>query len=344
MSESPYVRDILSQPQALEKAVRAFDGGPLEELAAGLQAGKYDRIVLAGMGASLNSAYPAWLRLSSANIPALWVDAAELIHHARGLVSSRTLLWLISQSGRSVEVTTALDSTNLVKPAALVATVNDLRSPLAQAADYCIPIHAEPEPTVSTRTYLNSLALGQLAVEVLLGGDVEARRRDLLDTASAIKSYLADWDYLKQHLADLVGFPKHLVLIGRGPSMCSANSGALILGEAAKYLATPFEAGEFRHGPLEVASAELTALIFEGPAETRDLNAKLLRELREAGTRGFWVGASRQEWEIEIPAVPAVGLPLMEIVPIQALSVHLAETIGIRPGDFVRIGKVTLKE
>ncbi len=83
MNEVPYVRDILSQPEALESAVRAFDAAPLKDIAAQLKAGQYDRVVITGMGASYHSGYPAWLMLSRGPLPAIWVDTAELIHHAR---------------------------------------------------------------------------------------------------------------------------------------------------------------------------------------------------------------------------------------------------------------------
>ena len=82
---------------------------PLRDVAAQIQQGKYDRILITGMGASYHSGYPAWLMLSRAGVPAIWVDTAELIHHARGLVTAKTLLWMTSQSGRSVEITAALD-------------------------------------------------------------------------------------------------------------------------------------------------------------------------------------------------------------------------------------------
>jgi glucosamine--fructose-6-phosphate aminotransferase (isomerizing) len=344
MNEAPYVRDILSQPEALESALRAFDATTLKDVAAQLKAGQYDRVVITGMGASYHSGYPAWLMLSRGPVPAIWVDTAELIHHARSLVTPRTLLWMTSQSGRSVEITAALDGARLNQPATLIATVNDLESPLAAAAAACIPMHAEPEATVSTRTYVNTLALGQLAAIALLGGDVEWARRDLLETAAAMKEFLSNWKTLKQRLVDAIGFPRRLVLLGRGPSLCSAFSGALVLSEAAKYLATPFEAAEFRHGPLETAGPDLTALIFEGEESTRDLNFGMLHELREAGAKAFCIGSTAQEWQLPIPAVPIIGLPLVEILPLQTLSVHFAESIGITPGDFFRIGKVTLKE
>jgi len=39
----------------------------------------------------------------------------------------------------------------------------------------------------------------------------------------------------------------------------------LILGEAAKFLAVPYRVGDFRHGPLELANPELTALLLQVP-------------------------------------------------------------------------------
>ena len=42
-------------------------------------------------------------------------------------------------------------------PACLLTCVNDESSPLASAADIFLPIHAGPETTVSTKTYLNTL-------------------------------------------------------------------------------------------------------------------------------------------------------------------------------------------
>jgi hypothetical protein len=114
--EVPYVQDILSQPDSLKSALAKFDASPLGALKDALQRGDFDRILLTGMGASLHAAYPAWLALVQAGLPAMWVDTAELIHHAPELVTPRTLYWLFSQSGRSAEIVSALDFDRLPRP------------------------------------------------------------------------------------------------------------------------------------------------------------------------------------------------------------------------------------
>jgi glucosamine--fructose-6-phosphate aminotransferase (isomerizing) len=350
MTDIPYIQDILSQPVVLQTALERFNPESLVSLADAIQRSEFDRIVLSGMGGSLYASYPTWLMLANAGLPAIWIDTAELIHHTPGIVTPRTLFWLFSQSGRSAEIVSALDFEKRTRPAALVATVNDLDSPLAKAAETfngtsgLIPIDAVVEKTVSTRTYINTLAVGQLTALALLGRDIESARSSLKQTAATVESYLTDWEARVTELGERLGFPKRLALLGRGPSMATAYTGTLILGEAAKFLAAPYQAGEFRHGPLELANADLTVLLFAGPSETRELNRRLLQELRGYNVNAFSVGADSHEWQIEIPEVPVIGLPLMEMLPVQLLSIHLARQIGVEPGHFFRTGKITLAE
>ncbi len=350
MTDNPYILDILSQPDAMRSALENFDPGPLIPLADALQHGDFDRIVLTGMGGSLYASYPVWLTLAAAGLPAIWVDTAELIHHTPGLVSSKSLFWLFSQSGKSAEIVSALGFDRVQRPAALLAAVNDLDSPLAQAAisfggvSTYVPIHAEVEKTVSTRTYTNTLAVGQLAALALLGGDVEAARSRLMDAVTGMRGYLSNWEDKVEKIGEQLGFPKRLALLGRGSSMAAAYTGTLILGEAAKFQATPYQAGEFRHGPLELANPDLTVLLFEGPEETRVLNERLLKELRNYQVNSFWIGQRLRERPFDLPEVPAIGQPCMEILPVQLLSIHLARQIGVEPGHFFRTGKITLAE
>jgi glucosamine--fructose-6-phosphate aminotransferase (isomerizing) len=350
MTDNPYILDIFSQPEALQTALHSFDPTTLAPFAEAIHHGDFDRVLLSGMGSSLYAAYPAWLTLAAAGVPAMWVDTAELIHHTPGLITPKTLFWLFSQSGKSAEIVSALDFTRMPRPAAFLATVNDLESPLADTARTFdglatfLHINAVPELTVSTRTFTNALAVGQLGALALLGIDVEPARDSLQQTANAMKAYLSTWEQRVEKLAEQIGFPKRLAVLGRGASMASVWTGTLILGEASKFLAASYQAGEFRHGPLELANPDLTVLLLGGPVETRELNQRLFQELRGYHVNAFWVGAGNHDGQIEIPDVPAIGLPLLEILPIQLLTIHLARQIGVEPGHFFRSGKITLSE
>jgi glucosamine--fructose-6-phosphate aminotransferase (isomerizing) len=344
MTNNPYILDILDQPNSLRTALEQFDAASLAPIADAIRNNDFDRILITGMGGSLYASYPVWLTLANAGLPALWVDTAELIHHTRNLITPKTLLWVFSQSGKSAEIVSAIDFERMQKPAALIATVNDLESPLAKAAQALVRICAGAEHTVSTRTYLNSLAVGQLAALALLGKDTQVARNELMQTADAIEAYLANWESHVQEIGKALGFPKRLAILGRGTSLAATYTGALILGEASKFMAMPYQAGEFRHGPLELATPDLSVLLFEGPQETKSLNLRLLDDLRGYQVNAYWVGSEKNEWQIEIPGVPSIGQPLIEIIPIQMLTIHFAEQIGVEPGSFFRTGKITLAE
>lgn len=347
LKHNPYVLDILSQGRALKTALDQFDDTPIRPLAGKLQRGDFDRIVLTGMGGSYFASYPVWLMLGNSGLAAILVDAAELVHHSPALITKRSLVWVTSQSGRSAEIILVLE---LVKQtgATLLTTVNDLDSPLAAAArKSIIPIHAKGEKTVSTRTYINSLAAGQLAALSLIGGDLQRGLDNLEQTASGLIEYLLDWEENLRTIQKRIAPPRNLVLLGRGYSLAAANAGALILGEASKFAAIGMQAGEFRHGPMELASSNLTVLLFAGPRETQKLNRRLHHNLKDAGAHAFWV-TTRDEvadkTSIHMPRAEGIGLPLAEIVPVQMLTIHVALSNHVEPGKFLRIGKITLNE
>jgi fructoselysine-6-P-deglycase FrlB-like protein len=109
LHHKPYVQEILSQADSVKSAVAKFEAAPLKPLMQSMQRGGFDRIVLTGMGGSLFASYPIWLQLVNAGSNAYWIDCAELIHHARPILTRRSLVWITSQSGRSAEVVAALE-------------------------------------------------------------------------------------------------------------------------------------------------------------------------------------------------------------------------------------------
>jgi len=346
LDHNPYVQDILSQAESVKVALANFDSTSLKPLIQSIQRADFDRIVLTGMGSSLFASYPIWLQLINAGFPAYWIDCSELIHHARPIITKRTLAWITSQSGRSAEVVSVLE---IVKQAGatILATVNDLKSPLADAASYHVPIHAEVEKTVSTRTYVNTLAVSQLTMLALTNGDVQKGLDELHATADGMTDYLSDWETQLRTISERVKRTPDLILLGRGSSLAAAHTGALILEEASKVAAIGMQAGEFRHGPLELASDKLTVLLFAGTQETQELNVHLHTDLNEAGAQSIWITAPdgiQLQSQIRRPHAVGIGLPLAEIIPIQMLTIHMAQENDIEPGAFFRSGKVTLSE
>lgn len=343
---NPYITDILAQPDALRKAVSKFSTHSLGSVGQRLNNGEFDRIIVTGMGSSYNAGYPAYLQLATLPVPVLFVNAAELLHYSSEQIGARTLLWLNSQSGRSAELVNILERIKATPPACILASVNDETSPLASAADVCLPIHAGQESTVSTKTFVNTLAINLLASLHLTGQNFDTLKDQILTVADKIEVYLSDWEAHVAHIDSLLGDFDELFIIGRGPSMSVTWTGALICKEAAKYAVEGMNAADFRHGPLELTSSSFLALILAGSPKTSALNRNLATDIVKYGGRALWIDTvnDSQLPTIIYPESANVVRPLAEIIPLQLLTVALAERKGIQPGHFRVVGKVTTTE
>lgn len=338
MSASPFVADIRGQALALRQAI---DGDPARAVA-GIAAADYDRIVLSGMGASLFALYPAWLALVRGGAPAWWLDASELLHDAQSLLNGRTLLLLASQSGRSAEVTALLDALGERRPACIIGITNDPESPLARAADRVVPLSAGAEHAVSTRSYINTLAVAQIVAAALLGLDAAVTR--LRRSAEALERYLgAACASHAAAIGEVMAGAERVVIVGRGAALATAWQGALVLKEAAKVAAEGLSAAQFRHGPLELADGRLTAVVLAGAEDTAALNRRLATDLAGYGARVAWLGPRPPVGIAVLPAPEGAEIvrEVVDIVPLEIASIALAEAGGFVPGEFRHSGKIT---
>jgi glutamine---fructose-6-phosphate transaminase (isomerizing) len=346
MPDNPYITDIQHQDEALQAALDGFQEAPVRSLHKELQAGRFDRIVLTGMGSSSFATYPAWLEMVQHNLPAWYVDTDELLSYAANLITPRTLLWITSQSGRTVEVEVLLERLNGKRPAFVLGMTNDPASPLAASADAALYIHAGEESGVSSKTYLNTLAAAQMAGLCLCGEPLEKAREELAEVTESIRGYLKQYDAHVAETSAAAGLMERLFLLGRGPSATSYNTGALILKESTKFPAIGLDSGQFRHGPLELADEHLTTVIFEGMPVTAELNQRLGKDLIARGARVLWVGGQPPEgaYPLPMPSGSGTALPIAEMLPVQMLSIVLARQNGFQPGVFRHITKVTRVE
>lgn len=339
---NPYIKDILSQPEALHTAVKNYSTSALENI--NLTA--FDRIILSGMGSSYYAAYPALVELSRQSVPVQLLNAAELLHSLHTMIGPRSLLWLNSQSGRSAELVSLLERIKQQPPARLLTFVNDVSSPVGQRADICIPIHAGEEATVSTKTYINMLAINLLAAVQLSGSALDRAYSEIRAAAHVMELYLRDWEARVQELDSMLGDFDQLFLLGRGTSMSAVWNGSLINKEAAKSGFEGMHAADFRHGPLEIVSKGFAALIFAGNVQTSALNRELAREILSYGGKIIWLdSASDPEIPtILLPESSELTRPLVEILPMQMLTLAMANRKQIEAGKFRHVSKITDRE
>ncbi len=339
-----YLANILEQPGALRATVAGIDDGAVPiSLLERIQSGAIRSILLTGMGASYHALQPLTLELVASDLPAQRIETSELIYHAPRLLNPNHLLIAVSQSGQSVEILKLLEQARTLH-APVLGITNTPDSPLARTAEYVILTQAGSEFSVSCKTYIATLGALQVISAMLQGQDTARARTELAQAATAMETYLGRWE---RHVAalqpSLTGI-EHMVLLGRGASLAAVGTGALVIQEAAHFPAQGMSSAALRHGPFEMISPRLFALVFHGTPPTMELNARLVTDVRAAGGRAFLVTESTDENVFALPPVPPAVLPLLEILVPQMLSLALAERIGHMPGKFERITKVTTIE
>ena len=274
-----FLDEILSQPQVLRAVLERYAEfeTPLQPLRRMIEENKFDRILLTGMGSSHHALYPACIHLNDHGVPAVMIETSELLHYRRGLISERTLLVIVSQSGETVEARKLLDVVG--DGTFTLGITNCPESSVATRSDLSLDMAAGPERGPSSKTYTTSLLVLLLGAMALTSGIDRQQTQGLHAAIDAVQGVLDRWEENTEQLADFLGRVDSLYLIGRGPSLASAMTGALIVQETAKMYAVGMSAGQFRHGPLEVASPGFAAVVFAPPGQTNQLNRRLADDI-----------------------------------------------------------------
>lgn len=330
--EGAYLGDLLDQPHALTDSVAGLVPLPRVD--------GFDRIVLTGMGGSFQILHPLHLKLTEHGFRVLTAETSELIYSMPRALDERTLLVVVSQSGRSAETVRLLDG----KRCKVVGVTNTPGSPLALAADVTVPTRAGPEFSVSSKTTVTSLAALEWLGANLCSADLAVTRSRLEQAAPAAAGYLARWrDHVNALCEELAGV-QHLFIAGRGTSLAAVGIGGMIMKEAAHFHSEGMSSAAFRHGPLEMLGPDCYVLVFEGDAATAPLNRALVDDVRQAGGRAALAGTCARMDALRLPEAPGQVRPIIEMLPLQMISLALAALAGREAGVFERITKVTTTE
>ena len=341
--EGPYLTDLLDQPHALQQTVDGLDESPaLQKFARALTRGDYQRAVLTGMGSSFQALHPLHLALCEFGIPSQMVETSELVLYMRRVLDERTLLIAVSQSGRSAETIRLLGLAAGHVPT--IGVTNTPDSPLAAQSDAVVLMRAGQETTVACKTYVATLVALEWLSAMLRGADPAKTRAELRQAAPAATAYLTRWrSHVESLLARLEG-TKHLFVCGRGTSLASAESGGLILKESAHFAAEGMSAAAFRHGPFEMLGPHVFVVVFEGDAASSALNRRLMEDIVAAGGRSVLVSEDAADEVFRLPCVPSPVRPVVEILPVQMMSLALSALTGHHAGRFERATKITTIE
>jgi len=339
---NPFERNIREQSDALRALLAAGTDSRLSAIVDR----PWERVVLTGMGSSHFAGLPTWRALVATGVPAWNVDAGQLLD-TPGLITPETLVIATSQSGASGEVVELIDraAAGRLQWGALVGVAAAEESPLSNAADVFLPLRSGDEATVSTKSYLNTLAVQRRVAAAFGAGDAAGVETQIAEAADRIEPLL-ELDTTALARGALAHARPRLATVGWGDDAATALYAALIIKEASKVAIEGFVGGEFRHGPYELAGPGLTAVLFGASVEDADGPlARIGGDLLASGAAVVLVGDLELDGATTITAPVGDSLVALaaQSVVAESLAVAVARANGVDPGAFAYGSKVTVK-
>jgi glucosamine--fructose-6-phosphate aminotransferase (isomerizing) len=317
----------------------AQDNDRYLELGRKLRTTPYSTVLTVARGSSDHAAgYVAYLIMARLGRVVASLPMSLVTLYKSPLITRDTLTIAISQSGQSPDV---------VEPiryfrdggATTIALVNHTDSPLAQAAEYAMPLHAGPELSVAaTKSFISSLVAGarvtahwQNDADLLAGLDALP---DALHQATR-----ADW----AKAIDVLAPARNIMVVGRGIGFPVALESALKFKETSAIQAEAFSGAEIKHGPMALIEDGYPLLMFatRGPAQASVI--KLAAEMRDRGARVLLAAPDDvAERDLTLPVAPTPDLdPIVAIQAFYVMAAQLAVARGMDPDRPRHLSKVT---
>ena len=339
---SKFFDEMRQQPAALRALAAAYQQPAARKLLLAHPPG--GQPLFLGMGASHHAGLLAARHLQRTGIAALALEAADLLQPGNVWLQRAETVVFVSQSGASAEVQPVC--AQLRAASALLAITNEPHSLLARTARTVLALHAGAEATVSSKTYVNSLALLWLLARAWQGRLDTAAFDELARVADHIEQMLENCTGIAARWLAEVGSADWQVFVGQGAPAVTARQSAMMVNEWAKGHALAHSVGSFRHGPVESADTRMGAVLFAAPNEYQAMTARLATDLHGYGCRVLLV----QGGEAFAPGQPLPGaapfdeflLPVIDTVAAQIYVDSLTTAHHVAEG-FRYISKVTAK-
>jgi len=323
--------EIHEQPQILEGLIEA-EGDRIARIAGELRRRDYRYAVIAARGTSDNAATYGKYLFATMNRLAVGLATPSLftLYHSPPDLSAALVIG-ISQSGQSTDIVEVVAEARR-QGAPTLAITNDGDSPLADAAEHVILLHAGQERSVAaTKTYTAQLtALAMLAVA--LSGD-EAQWDTIRALPEAVASTLTLEDIVQEGV-ERYRFMAHCAVIGRGYNYATAFEIALKLKELAYVVAQPYSSADFLHGPIALVAEGFPVLVIAPRGGTYPHVHQLAHDLQASGAELIAISDAEEvlalaKRPLALPAaVPEWLSPVVCVVPGQLFACYLTLARG----------------
>jgi glucosamine--fructose-6-phosphate aminotransferase (isomerizing) len=347
MTDSHLQSEILEQPEALRRLLQS-ERASIERIAGLIRQRQPSYIMLAARGSSDNAArYGQYLFGAVNGLPVALATPSLFTLYDSPPRMADALVLAISQSGQSPDIVAVIDEGRR-QGALTIAITNDGESPLAQAAEHTIGLHAGQERAVAaTKTYTTSL----LAIAMLSAALAQSGER--FEQLAAVPGYVAQ---ITAGAADTLGASERYrymdacVVLSRGYNYATSYEIALKLKELTYILAEPYSSADFQHGPVALVAHGFPVVAVVPEGQLADELTGFLVELKRRGAELVVISAHAPALELAQtplplpPGVPEWISPMVTVVCGQLFALGLTIAKGYDVDQPRGIQKVTLTE
>jgi glutamine---fructose-6-phosphate transaminase (isomerizing) len=333
-------KEIFEQPRAIADTLDAVStvSPDLFGDTAGQVFNRIDSVLILACGTSFYAGSVAkyWLE-SIAKIPTA-VEVASEYRYRDSVPSARTLVVTITQSGETADTLAALKHARALGMAHTLTVCNVASSAMVRECALAFITRAGVEIGVaSTKAFTTQLVglflltLALAKTRGCLSADAEAQHLHALrhlpvavQAVLALEPQIIAW-------AELFARKQNALFLGRGAHYPIALEGALKLKEISYIHAEAYPAGELKHGPLALVTADMPVVTV---APNDALLEKLKSNLQEVRARGgelFVFADANTRIEsgeglhvIRMPENYGALSPILHVVPLQLLAYHTA--------------------
>lgn len=337
------LKEIYEQPSVIKDTYRgrllADKGiiklGGLEEHIAKFT--NADRIIIVACGTSWHAGLVAeYIFEDWARIP-VEVEYASEFRYRNPVITEKDLVIAISQSGETADTLAAIKLAK-ERGAFVYGVCNVVGSSISRETHSGSYTHAGPEIGVASTkafttqiTVLTMIALRLARIKGTISqSDYMMHLRELEMIPSHVEEALKS-DGKIQEIAAVFKDAANFLYLGRGYNFPVALEGALKLKEISYIHAEGYPAAEMKHGPIALIDEQMPVVVI---ATNSNHYEKVVSNIEEIKARAGKIIAVVSEGDttvkqladyiMEVPKTPETLSPLVNTIPLQLLSYHIA--------------------
>lgn len=299
-----------------------------------------EKITIVGCGTAYHAGMVGKYLLEELTRIPVDIDLASEFRYRSPILSPKTLVLAISQSGETTDTLAAVREANKCG-ANVTAITNVVGSSIAREV-HPLYMRAGPEIGVAaTKTFLAQLTILYLFAIYLAQEFKTIPEGELKKMVSVLLDLPQSIDLAINRGNDIISCSKQFsgsrdfLFLGRHINYPIALEGALKLKEISYIHAEGHAAGEMKHGPIALIDEHVpvVAVVPEGPAYEKMLSN--IQEVRSRDAKVIAVAyasdteiAKYADWVLTVPEIPYIFSPFVTILPLQLLAYHIADKKG----------------